>query len=158
MLVSSDSNGVDSIHINRQKSGKADFAFGGMVNIIPRNGKRWLNSGFSVGVAYASNKSLQFLTGLSVHLGKTERIILHGGVTFGRVNRIDESASMFSPRGDDFALKSKDVKFATYNIPYYQKFEARGFFGISYNLSKKNALQAVSGSGLSTYNSSLNPK
>gem|GEM_PF-2668443 len=35
------------------------------------------------------------------------------------------------------------------------KFQGRFIFGISYNLSKKNALQAVSGQGLTKFNSNM---
>ncbi|WP_342089299.1 hypothetical protein [Dyadobacter sp. OTU695] len=153
VLISTDTSGVDSIQIKRQNSGRADFAFGGMVNIVRRNGDSWFNGGLSFGVAYAGNKSLQALASVSVHLGKSERIILHAGCAFGRVRCLDLSANNFITDSGNIVVKSKDTSYSSFNIPYYEKFEAKMFFGITYNLSKKNALSSVSGAGLNTYNS-----
>ncbi|WP_342086160.1 hypothetical protein [Dyadobacter sp. OTU695] len=153
VLISTDTSGVDSIQIKRQNAGRADFAFGGMVNIVRRNGEKWVNGGLSFGVAYAGNKSLQALASVAVHLGKSERIILHAGCAFGLVKRLDLSANNFISDGNNIIVKSKDISYSSFNIPYYQRFEGKMFFGITYNLSKKNALSAVSGAGLDTYNS-----
>lgn len=165
--------GIDKIRITRQDNGRMSIAFGGMVNITPRNGAGWLNFGGSVGVAYSTNQKLQILTGLAFHLGKTERICINAGVAFGTVKYLDISANDFKFYNRDlkefsreklgdikendrvYMLQSPAIKFSTYTIPTVDKFSARPFFGISYNLSKKNALQAVSGQGLSTYNDNL---
>ncbi len=144
----------DTILIKRKDTGKYNFAFGGMVNITPRTGASWVSGGFSLGVAYSTNQKLQFLSGLSFHLGKTERISLHGGVGFGFIETFDTSVNGFTEmvqNKDNF--KVKVTNFDEYNIPLVSKFTAKPFFGISYNLSKKNALQAVSDGGLTKYNS-----
>ncbi|MEI6950561.1 hypothetical protein V9K67_25480 [Paraflavisolibacter sp. H34] len=165
------SGGIDLIRVTRQDDGKTNFAFGGMVNVIPRNGTAWVNVGGSIGVAYSGNQKLQVLTGLSLHFGKTERLIVHGGFGFGTIKHLDVSASNFEffdrelkqyPREkldeideEDrvYMLRSPEIKFNTFTIPTVDKFVARPFIGISYNLSKKHALQAVSGTpGNSTFN------
>jgi hypothetical protein len=142
----------NSIVIKRKDTGKYNFAFGGMVNLTPRTGASWVSGGVSLGIAYSTNQKLQFLSGLSLHLGKTERISLHGGVGFGFIDTFDTSVNEFTNmEGDDF--KVQVTSFDEYNIPLVSKFTAKPFFGISYNLSKKNALQAVSDGGLTKYNS-----
>jgi hypothetical protein len=161
--------GIDKIRITRQDDGRANFAFGGMVNITPRNGASWISIGGSVGVAYSSNQKLQILAGLSMHLGKTERVSLNAGMAFGTIKYLDVSANDFKFYDKDlkeiprekiedikekdrvYMLQSKDIKFSSYVIPSVDKFVIRPFVGISYNLSKKNALQAVSGTGVSTF-------
>jgi hypothetical protein len=172
-------NEIDSIRILRQDDGRADFAFGGMVNLTPRNGARWLNLGGSIGVAYSTNQRLQFLASASMHFGKTERIIAHFGLAFGRTNHLDLSSSnfkfykpnsglpakveevsrenIFKEKENDriYVIASPDVKYSSYTVPTFEKFVVRPFVGISYNLSKKNALQAVSGEGASAYNTNF---
>jgi hypothetical protein len=162
-------DGIDKIRITRQDDGRVDFAFGGMVNITPRNGGSWINVGGSVGVAYSGNQKLQVLTGVALHFGKTERLILHGGAAFGTIKYLDISANDFKFYDKDlksierdklndvkekdrvYMLESKDIKFSSFSIPTMEKFVVRPFIGISYNLSKKNALQAVSGAGVKAY-------
>lgn len=161
--------GIDKIRITRQDDGRVNFAFGGMVNVTPRHGASWVNVGGSVGVAYSGNQKLQVLTGLSLHFGKTERLILHGGVGFGTIKYLDISANDFKffdrdlktvsrdklneikERDRVYMLQSPDIKFSSYTIPLVDKFVIRPFIGISYNLSKKNALQAVSGAGVTAF-------
>ena len=168
--------GIDNIRITRQDDGRASFAFGGMVNITPRNGARWLNVGGSIGLAYSDNKTLQVLTGASLHFGKTERIILHAGAAFGTIKYLDISVNdfKFNDRNDMsktvtrdnlhdvkendrvYSLHSPSIKFSSYTIPTVNKFVIRPFIGITYNLSGKNVLKAVSGEGIKTYRDNLN--
>ena len=142
----------DTFAVKTQDIGRYNFAFGGMVNIYPRLGASWVTAGLSVGVAYANNQKLQILMGGSIHLGKTERLILHGGAAVGQVKTVDLSAfpyvydkpnSQYVVRGD----------MSSFNIPLIDRFMVQGFIGLSYNLSKKNALMAVSGAGVDKYNS-----
>lgn len=162
--------GRDSIRITRQDDGRANFAFGGMVHITPRNGASWVNIGGSIGVAYSNNQKLQVLTGLSLHFGKTERLVLNGGIAMGTIKTLDISANNFlfynnrleaktrdeilKVREKDrvYVLNAQDIKFSSYVIPVVEKFVIRPFIGFSYNLSRKNALQAVSGAGVSSFN------
>jgi hypothetical protein len=142
----------DSIGIFRRDKGGYSFAFGGMVNITPRAGANWVNLGMSYGVTYSSNQKLQFLSALSLHIGKMERLIIHGGVTMGFVQTIDRSQFVFSElkRRTEFALRAD---FETFKVPYVERFRTAPFFGITYNITKRNALQAVSDKGLSNYES-----
>ena len=142
----------DSIHVVRKNKGGYNFGFGGMVNITPRLGANWVNIGMSYGVIYSSNQKLQLLAAGSLHLGKTERIILHGGVSFGFAQTLDKSKNFFVEVEKDkrYAVRA-DIE--TYNVPTIDKFRSAAFFGISYNLSKKHALQAVSNQGNTYYNS-----
>jgi hypothetical protein len=144
---------TDSVQINKSDNGGYSFGFGGMVNIAPRVGSSWLNVGGSFGVIYSSNQKLQFLAGLSLHLGKTERIILHGGATIGFIQTIDKSKNEIREVSKGVYRVKADVN--NFNIPTIERFSVRPFLGISYNLSKKNALQAISNEGLKKYNNAL---
>jgi len=144
----------DTFAIKKQDAGSLSFAFGGMVNIYPRLGANWLTAGLSVGVVYSNNQKLQFLLGGGLHFGKTERLILHGGVAVGVVKRIDLSAfpSYYDNKNAQYIVRGD---MSAFNIPVTDKFIAKPFIGISYNLSKKNALNAVSEPGQDKYNSNL---
>jgi hypothetical protein len=149
----------DSFYISKTRNGNFSFCFGGMVNIIPRNGSRWINAGLSVGVAYSTNQRLQALTAFSLHLGKTERLILHGGAAFGTVKQLDVSRLNLLQDGpvkrpDHTWFVRGDIN--NFTVPEIERFCVRPFFGLSYNLSKQNALQAVkSQPGFKHYNAEL---
>lgn len=141
---------TDSVEVNKQDGGGYNFGFGGMVNITPRLGTSWITPGVSFGVIYSSNQKLQFVSNLALHVGKTERLILHGGIALGFVKTIDLSQHQWTTihRNNIYRTKA-DVN--QFSIPTIDKFMVRPVFGLTYNLSKKNALQAVSNSGLSKY-------
>jgi hypothetical protein len=148
----------DYFSLTVKDKGAFNFAFGGMVNIYRRNGGNWLNWGGSVGVVYSTNQKLQFLVGPTIHCGKTERIILHGGVAMGFRQTLDESQLTIKEKDKDKKYLIKG-DYGTFAIPLIDKFSVKPFIGISYNLSKKNALQAVSSQpGLKMYNDELNPQ
>lgn len=142
---------TDSVEISRQKTGDYSFGFGGMINITPRLGASWVNAGLSLGIIYSTNQRLQFITAGAFHLGKTERLILHAGVGFGFINSIDRSQQHMTVVEKDNVYRVK-ASVNDYSIPTLQKFSVKPIFGISYNLSGKNALQAVSDKGLDRYN------
>lgn len=137
----------------QKDSGKFGFSFGGMVNISPRLGASWITPGLSIGVAYGDNQNLQFLAAGSLSLGKSERILLHAGYVIGSAKVLDRSAITYI----DDAKTQVRGDISNYPVPLVEKFQGKFIFGISYNLSKKNALQAVSGQGLTKFNSSQNP-
>ena len=131
----------DTLMLFRKDRGAYNFAFGGMVNVYRRNGANWINWGGSVGVVYANNQKVQFIIGPSLQFGKTERLILHGGVSFGFMQELDKSQLNYIDKGNGYVVRGDITNF---NIPMVDRFSVRSFIGISYNLSKKNALQAVS--------------
>ena len=135
----------------KKEKGKYGFAFGGMVNISPRLGASWITPGLSIGIAYGDNQNLQFIAAGSLHLGKSERILLHAGCVMGMAKVLDNSAITYTDNTNKYV--SGDI--GNYPIPMADKFQGRFIFGISYNLSRKNALQAVSGQGLTKFNSSM---
>jgi len=147
-----DNNGTltDSIEVKRQNSGGYNFGFGGMVNITPRLGTSWVTPGLSFGVIYSTNQKLQFVPSLALHMGKTERLVLHAGLAMGFVKSIDLSQHTWRVVENNSIFRVKaDVN--QFSVPYVDKFMIKPVFGLTYNLSKKNALQAVSDPGLSKY-------
>ncbi|HRI20677.1 MAG TPA: hypothetical protein PLA68_06970 [Panacibacter sp.] len=150
---------TDSLFIDKQNSGKYQFAFGGMVNMSLRSGVNWITPGISLGIGYSNTTQLQFMGAINFQLGKTERIILHLGFAGGEVKRLDLSQITFNPKTDVFMSGNRykiKADASNYSLPYIDKFSFKPFFGISYNLSKKNALQAVSGKGVDKFNSLQN--
>jgi hypothetical protein len=136
----------DSFYITESKDGNFSFCFGGMVNLIPRNGAKWVNIGASLGVAYSTNQRLQALAGISLHFGKTERLILHSGVAFGTIKEIDKAKlTLLEPAASKAPERSLFVRgnMNDFTIPIIERFAVKPFFGLSYNLSKQNSLQAI---------------
>jgi hypothetical protein len=130
-----------------------------MVNVMLRTGASWITPGASIGIAYgsATNSKLQFLGALSLQFGKSERIIAHFGVVAGEAQRLDLSQLSYNPKTDILDDgKTYKVKgdFSTTPIPTTFNFCFRPFFGISYSLSKKNALNAV-GNSADNYNNAF---
>lgn len=139
---------TDSFYMQKANSGKYNFAFGGMVNLMWRTGSSWVTPGISLGIAYGveTNSKLQFLGAASLQFGKTERLIFHFGIVAGQEQRLDLSQLNYDPR-TDLSNEGNTIKvkgdFSTMTAPYNYKFAFKPFFGVSYNLSKKNALNAV---------------
>jgi len=133
---------TDSLQINRQLTGGYNFAFGGMINVTPRLGTTWLTPGVSFGAIYSTNQKLQFLVAGSLNIGKTERIILHGGIAIGSVRTIDLSQHQMTTvtPNNTYRVKANNEDFT---IPTLERFSIKPVFGLTYNLSSKNALQAV---------------
>jgi len=151
-------SGTDSIQVHRIKSGGYNFAFGGMMNVTPRPGANWFYVGGSVGFIYSNNQKLQIATGISLHFGKTERIIVHAGFTVGTAKTFNDSQLQYKSntiaKHDNWGFMVPSYN--DYTIPsLIDKFTLRPFFGISYNLSKSSPFNAVSESGLTKYNSLL---
>ena len=120
--------------IRRIDHGKMNIGFGGMVNITSRTGASWFAPGLSFGLILSTQPSLQFTSGLTLSIGKTERLLLHGGYALGFVKRIDGlplNENIPSVRIGD-AVRTVD------------KFLAKPFFGLTYNLSKNNVFKASS--------------
>jgi hypothetical protein len=62
-----------------------------------------------------------------------------------------ENLSDVKEKNRIYMIKSPDIKYTSFVIPTVEKFVGRPFIGISYNLSKRNALQAVSGPGVQAF-------
>ena len=138
---------ADSFFIKKVDNGKYNFSFGGMVNVLWRTGASWVTPGASIGIAYgpATDSKLQFLGALSLQFGKSERVIVHFGMVAGEAQRLDLSKLSYDPKAPNENGGSYLVRgnFASDNPVTIPQFVFKPFFGISYNLSKKNALNAV---------------
>lgn len=120
--------------IRRVDNGRMNIGFGGMVNVSLRSGASWLTPGFSVGLILSTQPSLQFLSSLTLGMGKSERLLLHGGCAMGFVKRIDNlPLNEYVP-----AIRIGDA------VRTVDKFLARPFIGLSYNLSKNNVFKVTS--------------
>lgn len=149
---------TDSIQVHRVNDGGYSFGFGGMVNLALRTGGSWVSPGISLGFIYSNNQKLQIVSGAALHLGKTERIIVHVGIAAGTVKTFDDSqlqyASNTITKGSNWGFRVPS--YSDYTIPaLIDRFTVRPCFGISYNLSKSSPFNAASEQGQTKYNSLL---
>ena len=159
LFISHDpTSNTDSIQVHRVNDGGYSFGFGGMVNLAVRTGGSWVAPGVSLGFIYSNNQKLQIVGGGAVHLGKTERIIVHFGFAAGTVKTFDDSQLEYPSNtissGSNWGFRTPS--YSDYTIPaLIDKFTVRPFLGISYNLSKSSPFNAASEQGLTKYNSLL---
>lgn len=125
---------TDKKMITLKDQGKVNIGLGGMVNMTVRSGASWFAPGFSFGFILDVKPSLQFLSSLTLAMGKTERLLLHAGCAMGFVKRID---------GLEL---NKNIPTVTIGnaVPTIDKFLVKPFFGFSYNLSKNNVFRVTS--------------
>lgn len=113
--------------IFKQDNGKYDFGFGTMVNVSLRGGS-WARPALNFGALFTSNQKFQMLAGFGLILGKSERLILHAGLSMGRVSVLNDNY-----RADGKTPYSLGTDG---NIPMNEKFKFGNFFGITYNFNK----------------------
>lgn len=107
--------------------GSYDFGFGTMVNVSLRGGS-WVRPTLNFGALFTSNQKFQMLTGLGLILGKNERLIIHGGLSMGRVNVLRDNYLTDGVTSYDLGSEG--------TIPTDEKFKFGHFFGITYNFNK----------------------
>ncbi|TVZ51526.1 hypothetical protein [Dokdonia sp. Hel_I_53] len=113
--------------ISEIDNGEYDFGFGALVNISPRGGT-WIRPTFNFGTILTSNQKFQIVTGAGIILGKNERWLIHGGLTMGQVNELDDN--FLADGATPYDLGSDNT------VPTTDKFGFGHFFGITYNFSK----------------------
>lgn len=113
--------------IHKNDNGEYDFGFGTMVNISLRGGS-WVRPTLNFGALFTSNQKFQMLAGFGFILGKNERLIVHGGLSMGRVDTL--KSNFFADGETSYNLGTDG------NVPLDEKFKFGHFFGITYNFSK----------------------
>lgn len=113
--------------IHNKDKGDYDFGFGSMVNITYRT-RSWIKPNLSFGALFTTNQKFQVLSGLGLTIGKEERIILHGGIAMGVVERL--SGNLIADGITPYDLGANG------QVTTDSKFEFGHFFGITYNLGK----------------------
>lgn len=112
--------------IYKKDKGNFDFGFGSMLNLTYRSGC-WANPTFGVGAIFTEKQKFQLISGFGLVMGKKERLILHGGLSMGQVER---ALGRFKDDGSQaYDLGSNPV------IPTENKFRFGYFFGLSYNIT-----------------------
>ncbi|WP_343692626.1 hypothetical protein [Chitinophaga sp.] len=120
--------------IKRVNNGKANIGFGAMMNINYRSGASWLTPGISFGLITSTQPSLQFIGSLTLGIGKSERILFHGGYALGFVKRLDNlQTDEYMP-----AIRIGD------GVRTVDQFMARPFIGLTYNLTKQSVFKVTS--------------
>jgi hypothetical protein len=131
--------GIDKKPTDRKKitiknQGKVNIGFGGMVNIGVRPGASWVSPALSFGLILDAKPSLQFLSAITLSIGKSERILLHAGCASGFVKRVNDL-----PLNE--YLSSSIIGSS---VPLVDRFLVQPFLGLSYNLSKNNVFKVSS--------------
>jgi hypothetical protein len=125
--------------IFKKDNGQYNFGFGSMMNVMLRTGASWITPGLSIGAIFTAQQKFQILTGLSVAIGKQERIVLHGGVAIGFAKRLDnnyETTSLGKEKYYDFGENSTLV-------PTDDRFKSKVFWGITYNISGGSPFKSI---------------
>lgn len=113
--------------ILESNTGEYDFGFGTMINISIRGGS-WVRPTLNFGALFTSNQKFQMLTGIGFILGKNERLIIHGGLSMGRVSVLRDNFAADGVTSYDLGTNG--------DIPLDNKFKFGHFFGITYNFGK----------------------
>jgi|GEM_PF-4384689 len=129
-----DAKPTDKKMIRTKDQGDVNVGFGAMVNLTYRTGAAWAAPGLSFGLILDTKPSLQLLGGLSLSMGKSERLLFHAGYAMGFVKRID---------GLPVDVNLPSAKIGN-TIATVDRFLARPFFGLTYNLSKNHVFKATS--------------
>ncbi|MEO8446403.1 MAG: hypothetical protein ABI528_02850 [bacterium] len=111
----------DSSRILRNGDSKFNTGISALVHGYWRTGKV-VNFGFNAGAGVSSNENLQYLFGLSLLIGTKQRIVLNGGLTGGKVNRLSSVVT----EGKLY----KEIPITDYNL---KDFHFSWYGGITYN-------------------------
>lgn len=113
--------------IFEKNRGDYEFGFGSTINVSLRGGS-WVRPGLSIGALFTTNQKFQLLTGLGFIIGKEERIVLHTGLSMGRISRISDNYKTDGSVSYDLGTEG--------TIPMTEKFSFGHFFGLTYNFGK----------------------
>ncbi|MFZ2285086.1 MAG: hypothetical protein WAV86_14530 [Lutibacter sp.] len=113
--------------IYEENKGDYEFGFGSTINVSLRGGS-WVRPGLSIGALFTTNQKFQLLTGLGIILGKEERIVLHTGLSMGRISRVSDNYKTDGSISYDLGSEG--------TIPLTEKFSIGQFFGLTYNFGK----------------------
>ncbi|WP_291109682.1 hypothetical protein [Flavobacterium sp. UBA6195] len=114
-------------YIFEKNRGDYEFGFGSTINVSLRGGS-WVRPGLSIGALFTTNQKFQLLTGLGFIIGKEERIVLHTGLSMGRISRISDNYKTDGSVSYDLGTEG--------TIPMTEKFAFGHFFGLTYNFGK----------------------
>ena len=120
-----------AIYLSNQ--GKYGLGFGSMLNISYRTGSAWLKPALSVGAMVSEAQKFQGLAGLGLTLGKEERAVLHWGLSFGSITKLENSYKTFDNGGKTYSLGQSN------QVPTAQRFTFGHFFGFTYNITGTKA-------------------
>lgn len=113
--------------IYEKTNGDYDFGFGSMINVSLRGGS-WVRPALNFGALFTTNQKFQILSGLGLILGKEERIVIHGGLTMGRVSRVSGDYKTDGSVAYDLGTSG--------TVPTTDKFSFGHFIGVTYNFGK----------------------
>ncbi|MFY7665674.1 hypothetical protein [Flavobacterium sp.] len=113
--------------IFEKNRGDYEFGFGSTINVSLRGGS-WVRPGLSIGALFTTNQKFQLLTGLGFIIGKEERIVLHTGLSMGRISRISDNYKTDGSVSYDLGTEG--------TLPMTEKFSFGHFFGLTYNFGK----------------------
>ncbi|UZT96798.1 hypothetical protein ODZ84_16445 [Chryseobacterium fluminis] len=121
--------GTGQKQIALKKQGSYDFAFGSTVNTNFRMNS-WIQPQINFGFIFTQNQKFQVILGGGLIFGREERWILSGGLSMGVVDRLADGFE----KGNVYNLGTSG------QIPVVKQFKFGHFIGITYNLSKVNAV------------------
>jgi hypothetical protein len=122
--------------IRRENDGKFDVRFGILMHVYPRLSSNY-NVGLTVGISTNTNLDINLITGGSLLLGSTRRLVLTAGVIFGKVNRLSNSVQegYHTTPAAGGITKPMFLESSTSVVPMIKQWNHSFYFGISWNLS-----------------------
>jgi hypothetical protein len=127
-LVPTPGTSKDTTSIKDDSKGKFAVGFAILAHAYFRTGER-INFALNTGLMLnSSNQTVNYLAGLSLPLGLEQRLVISGGVAFGKVKRLTDGFETEKP------YPASQLNLSA-GVPYTEKWQNSWYIGVSYNLS-----------------------
>ncbi|MBS0027671.1 hypothetical protein ACTJJ0_03315 [Chitinophaga sp. 22321] len=122
--------------IRRENDGKSSVNFGIYMHVYPRLSSNY-NVSLTVGISTNTNLDINFVTGGSLLFGSRRRLVLTGGVIWGKVERLSNSVEegYHESPGANGALRPAFIPQGTSVVPVVKQWKHSWFFGVSWNFT-----------------------
>lgn len=122
--------------VRRENDGKSSVNFGIYMHVYPRLSSNY-NVGLTVGISTNTNLDINFVTGGSLLLGSKRRLVLTGGVIWGKVDRLSNSVEegYHENPGANGAPRPAFIPTGTSVVPVVKQWNHSWCFGISWNFT-----------------------
>lgn len=120
----------------RQNNSKQKIGFGILMHAYPRISSNY-NIAITTGLSVNTETELNVLLGGSVLLGSTRRLVLSGGVIWGKTDRLNSTVKLGLNRSDPNNIYSTPKFYTDSTVPVISDWNHSWFFGITYNFTSR---------------------
>jgi hypothetical protein len=113
----------------KENNGKGEIGFASYVHFYQKWGTT-VNVGgvLGAGISFEENPQPRYFTGLSLMIGRSNRLCINGGLVWGNQHKLSDQYIKRTDGSFNWIPKGESEP------KYIKKFQARGFISISYNL------------------------